>query len=124
VDVWTDVPERTLCAELVREQIMRQLSQEVPYSCAVVIEEFDETERETGKRGLVRIHASVLVERDSQKSIVIGKGGARLKEIGTLARKEMERLLGCKVFLQLHVSVEPEWTRSEKGMRRAGYEET
>ena len=123
-DVWTDVPERTLCAELVREQILRQLSQEVPYSSAVVIEEFDEAERETGKRGLVRIHATVVVERDSQKAIVIGKAGARLKEIGTLSRKEMERLLGCKVFLQLHVTVEPEWTRSEKGMRRAGYEQT
>jgi GTP-binding protein Era len=66
----------------------------------------------------------VVVERDSQKAIVIGKAGARLKEIGTLSRKEMERLLGCKVFLQLHVTVEPEWTRSEKGMRRAGYEQT
>jgi len=122
-EVWTDVPERALCAELVREQIMRQLSQEVPYSCAVVVEDFDESERETGRRGLVRIHAQVIVERDSQKSIVIGKAGARLKEIGTLARREMERLLGCKVFLQLHVRVEPEWTRSEKGMRRAGYGE-
>ena len=122
-EVWTDLSERQLCAELVREQMLRQLEQEVPYSTAVLIEEFDETERETGKHGLVRILATVLCERDSQKAIIIGKGGARLKEIGTLARKEIERLLGAKVFLQLHVRVEPGWTQSEKGMRRAGYED-
>ena len=122
-DVWTDVPERQLCGELVREQILRQTQQEVPYSTAVLIDEFDETERETGKRGLVRILATVLCERDSQKAIIIGKGGSRLKEIGTLARREMERLLSAKVFLQLHVRVEPGWTQSEKGMRRAGYED-
>jgi GTP-binding protein Era len=120
-DTWTDVPERDLCAELVREQILRQTEQEVPYSAAVVIDQFDEAEREVGPRGLTRILATILVERDSQKAIVIGKGGARLKEIGTKARGEMERLLGCKVFLQLHVRVEPGWTQSERGMRRAGY---
>lgn len=120
-DTWTDVPERELCAELVREQILRQTEQEVPYSAAVLVEEFDEGEREVGPRGLVRILATVLVERDSQKAIVIGKGGARLKEIGSRARREIERLLGCKVFLQLHVRVEPGWTQNERGMRRAGY---
>jgi GTP-binding protein Era len=119
---WTDVEERDLCAELIREQILRQTSQEVPYSTAVVVEQFDESEREVGPRGLVRVSATVLVERESQKAIVIGKGGARLKEIGTLARKEMERLLGAKVFLQLHVRVEPGWTQSARGLRRAGYE--
>ena len=65
----------------------------------------------------------MLVERDSQKAIVIGKRGARLKEIGTRARIEIERLLGAKVFLQLHVRVEPGWTQSTKGLRRAGYED-
>ena len=122
-DVWTDVPERDLCSELVREQILRQTEQEVPYSTAVLVEEFDESEREVGTRGLVRILATVLVERDSQKAIIIGKGGARLKEIGSKARREMERLLSAKVFLQLHVRVEPGWTESAKGMRRAGYED-
>jgi GTP-binding protein Era len=120
-EIWTDVDERDLCAELVREQILRQTEKEVPYSAAVLVEEFDESERAVGPRGLVRIMATVLVERDSQKAIVIGKGGARLKEIGTKARREMERLLGAKVFLQLHVRVEPGWTQSEKGLRRAGY---
>jgi GTP-binding protein Era len=120
---WTDIQERDLCGELIREQLQRQTGQEVPYSAAVLIEEFDESRRSEGPRGLVRISASVLVERDSQKAIVIGKGGARLKEIGTAARREMERLLGAKVFLQLHVRVEPGWTRTAKGMRRAGYED-
>ena len=122
-DVWTDVPERALCGELVREQILQRTEQEVPYSCAVVVEEFDESARNVGARGLVRIHAQVLVERDSQKAIVIGKGGSMLKAIGTQSRMQMERLLGCKVFLELHVRVEPDWTRTEKGMRRAGYDQ-
>jgi len=120
---WTDLQERDLCAELVREQLLRHTGQEVPYSTAVLIDLFDESERETGARGLVRIAATILVERDSQKAIVIGKGGSRLKEIGTGARREMERLLGAKVFLQLHVRVEPGWTRTAKGLRRAGYED-
>jgi len=120
---WTDLEERDLCSELIREQLLRHTGQEVPYSTAVLIEQFDESERESGPRGLVRIAASVLVERNSQKAIVIGKGGARLKEIGSDARREMERLLGAKVFLQLHVRVEPGWTRTAKGLRRAGYED-
>jgi GTP-binding protein Era len=122
-DVWTDVPERDLAAELVREQILHQTEQEVPYSAAVVVEEFDESEREVGPRGLTRISATVLVERDSQKAILIGKGGARLKEIGTRAREQIEKLLGCKVFLQLHVKVEKDWTQTARGLRRAGYPE-
>jgi GTP-binding protein Era len=120
---WTDRQETDLVAELIREQLLRQTGQEVPYSSAVVIEQFDETERNVGQRGLVRISATVMVERDSQKAIVIGKGGAKLKEIGSAARREMEQLLRAKVFLQLHVRVEPGWTRTAKGLRRAGYED-
>ena len=122
-EVWTDVPERDLAAELVREQILHQTEQEVPYSAAVVVEEFDESEREVGPRGLTRISATVLVERDSQKAILIGRGGARLKQIGTKAREQIEKLLGCKVFLQLHVKVEKDWTQTSRGLRRAGYPE-
>ncbi|MFL5309462.1 MAG: GTPase Era [Myxococcales bacterium] len=122
-DVWTDVPERELSAELVREQILHQTEQEVPYSAAVVVEEFDESEREVGPRGLTRISAIVLVERESQKAILIGRGGARLKQIGTRAREQIEKLLGCKVFLQLHVKVEKDWTQTSRGLRRAGYPE-
>jgi len=121
-DQWTDRQETDLVAELIREQLLRQTGQEVPYSTAVLIEQFDESERGAGPRGLVRIAATLLVERESQKAIVIGKGGSRLKEIGTAARHEIERLLGAKVFLQLHVRVEPGWTRTGKGLRRAGYE--
>jgi GTP-binding protein Era len=120
---WTDASERDLCGELIREQLLRQLDQEVPYSAAVLIENFDEAERTKGAKGLVRVQATIILERDSQKAIVIGKGGSRLKEIGTKARLEMEKLLGAKVFLELHVRVEPGWTESAKGMRRAGYEE-
>jgi len=122
-DQWTDVPEREMVAELVREQILHQTEQEVPYSAAVVVEEFDESERAMGPRGLTRISATVLAERDSQKAILIGRGGARLKEIGTKARKQIEKLLGCKVFLQLHVKVEKDWTQTSRGLRRAGYPE-
>jgi len=121
-DQWTDRQETDLAGELIREQLLRQTGQEIPYSTAVLIEQFDESERSVGPNGLVRIAATVLVERDSQKAIVIGKGGSRLKEIGTAARREIERLLGVKVFLQIHVRVEPGWTRTEKGLRRAGYE--
>ena len=119
---WTDLQEKDLCGELIREQLLRQTGQEVPYSAAVLVDVFDESERAKGPHGLVRISATILVERESQKAIVIGKGGAKLKEIGTSARREMERLLGAKVFLQLFVRVEPGWTRSSKGLRRAGYE--
>jgi len=122
-DQWTDVPERDLSSELVREQILHQTEQEVPYSAAVVVEEFDESERAVGPRGLTRISATVLVERDSQKAILIGRGGARLKQIGTKAREQIEKLLGCKVFLQLHVKVEKDWTQTSRGLRRAGYSE-
>ena len=120
---WTDMQERELCAELIREQLLRQTGQEVPYGAAVLVEQFDESQRSAGPRGLVRMSATVVVERDSQKGIVIGKGGARLKQIGTEARREIERLLGAKVYLELFVRVEPGWTRTAKGLRRAGYED-
>jgi GTP-binding protein Era len=119
----TDATERELCGELVREQLLAQLDQEVPYSAAVLIEQFDESERNVGPKGLVRVQATIVLERDSQKAIVIGKRGEKLKAIGTKARLSMEKLLGSKVFLELHVRVEPGWTQTAKGMRRAGYEE-
>jgi GTP-binding protein Era len=122
-DQWTDASERELCSELIREQLLKQLEKEVPYSAAVLIERFDESERTVGPRGLVRVQATIVLERDSQKAIVIGKRGTRLKEIGTRARGEMEKLLGAKVFLELHVRVEPRWTETAKGLRRAGFEE-
>ena len=119
-DVLTDQAERSICAEYVREQLIRLTHDEVPYGLAVEVEEFDESDRrETG--GLVRIAACVLVERDSQKGIVIGKRGALLKEAGTRARHEIERLLGCRVYLALTVRVEKDWTQRPNALRRLGY---
>jgi GTP-binding protein Era len=119
-DVMTDQAERQIAAEYVREQAMLRLREEVPYSVAVEIEEFDEAERETGKHGLVRISALILVERDSQKGIVIGKRGAMLKEIGQGAREGLERLLGCKVFLALRVKVDEHWSERAASLKRYG----
>jgi GTP-binding protein Era len=99
----TDQPERFLAAELVREQILGQTRQEVPHAVAVLVDKWEET------RGLVRIFATVYVEKEGQKGIIIGAGGAKLKQIGTLAREEMERFFGKKIFLDLHVKVHKEW---------------
>ena len=118
-DVLTDQAERQIAAEYVREQVMVQTRQEIPYSAAVDVEEFDESERREGG-GLVRIGAVVWVERESQKAIVIGKGGSMLKKIGTRARENLERLLGCKVFLRLTVRVEENWSDRSGALRRLG----
>jgi GTP-binding protein Era len=119
-DVLTDQAERVLAAEYVREQVMLLTREEVPYAAAVDIEEFDESGRDQGKRGLVRIRALVVVEREGQKAIVIGKGGEMLKRIGTAARQGLERLLGCKVFLGLHVKVDPRWSERPEALKRLG----
>jgi GTPase len=126
-ETFTDQQEVGLAAELIREQVLRHTRQEVPHSSAVVIDAFDESERAPlpgskpgGLQGLVRIHATLYVERDSQKAIVIGKRGAMLKAIGTDARKALERLLGTHVYLDLRVKVEPRWTETERGLKRVG----
>jgi GTP-binding protein Era len=119
-DVMTDQLERQIAAEYVREQAMVRLRDEVPYAVAVEVEEFDESQREKGTHGLVRIHATIHVERDSQKAIVIGKRGAMLKEIGQGAREALERLLGCKVFLALHVRVDERWSERADALKRHG----
>jgi GTP-binding protein Era len=118
-DMLTDQAERTLAAEYVREQVMLQTRDEIPYSCAVDIEEFDESQR-TDRGGLARISAVIFVERETQKGIVIGKGGKMLKSIGTQARHHMERLLGCKVFLSLTVRVEERWSERPKSLEKLG----
>ncbi len=127
-DMVTDAAERFMVAELVREQVLRLFRQEVPYSVAVVVEHFDESEREPkgpvkpgGLGGLVRIDARIFVERDSQKAIVIGKGGAMLKRIGTEARKEIQRMLGAHVYLSLHVKVESRWSERAEALLKMGY---
>jgi GTPase len=102
-DHFTDQPARFLAAELIREKLLHATRQEVPHSTAILIEKWEELPR------LIRIYATILVERDGQKAIVIGAKGAVLKQIGTLAREEMESLFGTKIFLDLHVKVEPAW---------------
>jgi GTP-binding protein Era len=102
-DYVTDQPERFLAAELVREKVLLATRQEVPHSVSVTVDKWEETPR------LTRIYATIRVERDGQKAIVIGAKGAMLKRIGTLAREEMEKLFGVKIYLDLHVRVQPGW---------------
>lgn len=116
-DHLTDQPERVIVAELVREKVFRLTGEEIPYSSAVTIETF----REEAARPLVHIDATIHVERDSQKGIVIGKGGAKLRQIGTAAREDIERLLGTRVFLKLFVRVQKNWTRDTRAIQRFGY---
>jgi GTPase len=116
-DQITDRSERFIAAELVREKLMRRLGQELPYALAVEIEEFVEEGR------MLKIGALIWVERDSQKAIVIGKGGAGLKAIGKQARIDMENIFGRKVFLQLWVKVKDKWADDERALRGLGYSE-
>lgn len=120
-DAWTQVSERFLVAEIVREKVFHLTEQEIPYATHVDVRQFDESERE--ERGIVRIYADVVVERESQKGIVIGKGGEMLKRIGTLARKDLVEMLQSRVYLELHVRVVRDWTRSSGGLRRVGFTE-
>jgi len=110
-DQYTDQPMRFMVAELIRESILIETGEEVPYASAVVIERFEESEP-AAKRPLIRIAAAIYCERDSQKAILIGKGGAKLKAIGTGARRKIESLLGSQVYLKLQVIVEPRWRES------------
>ncbi len=111
-DQFTDQPERFLVAELIRERILMETGEEVPYASAVVIERFEEPEPGQ-KSPLTRIAAAIYCERQGQKAILIGKGGSKLKAIGTGARKEIESLLGTRVFLELHVIVKENWRESQ-----------
>jgi GTPase len=113
-DQYTDQPIRFMVAELIRESILIETGEEVPYAAAVVIERFEEPEAQpkAGKKPLTRIAAAIYCERAGQKAILIGKGGAKLKAIGTGARRKIESLLGTRVYLELHVIVEPGWRES------------
>jgi GTP-binding protein Era len=109
-DYLTDQPERAFAGELVREQVLRLLRAEMPFSTAVVVDRFEEP----GDGKLYRLFCSILVDRESQKPIVVGKGGAMIKEIGTAARHELERSFGAKVYLDLHVKVKRNWRDDER----------
>jgi GTP-binding protein Era len=114
----TEATERFLAAELIRERVLHHVGEEVPYAVAVQVEEFDESRRPN----LVKIRAVIYVERDSQKGILIGKGGRMLKAIGAGARAEIEQLLDAKVFLELWVKVWKNWRRDPRAIRTLGYQ--
>jgi GTP-binding protein Era len=113
----TDMPERFIAAEMIREKVFRYTGQEIPYAIAVSVDSFSEDI----KNSLVRIHATIHVERDSQKGIIIGKGGKKLKTIGEAARKEIERLVGARVFLKILVRVQKNWSKDTRALRKFGY---
>ncbi|MBC2695439.1 MAG: GTPase Era [Desulfobacteraceae bacterium] len=116
-DAVTDMPERFIAAEMVREKVFRLTGEEVPYSIAVTIDSFSED----AKGSLVKIYATINVERDSQKGIIIGKSGNKLKKIGEESRMEIQRMVGAKVFLKLFVRVQKNWSKDTKALRRFGY---
>ncbi|NLE46249.1 MAG: GTPase Era [Chloroflexi bacterium] len=115
-DQVTDQTEREIAAEMIREQVLRYTRQEVPHAVAVIVEQF--TERETG---VTYVGATVYVEKDSQKGIIVGRGGQMLRQIGSAARQEIERMVGGRVFLDLWVKVRQGWRRDEREVRRFGY---
>ena len=114
-DALTDMPERFIVCEMIREKVFDNTGMEVPYGTAVTIEDFSED------ADIIRIHAAIHVERKSQKGIIIGKNGGMLKTIGIQARRDIENLLGAKVFLKLFVRVEKNWSRDPRAMRKLGY---
>lgn len=111
-DQFTDQPERFLAAEIIREKAILETREEIPHALAVLIDNFDETPK------LIRIRASICVEREGQKGILIGSNGERIKRIGTLARKELEEIFGAKVFLETFVRVEPRWRENPALVRQ------
>lgn len=117
-DILTDHSLRFLASELVREQIFLLMHEEIPYSTTVEIEKYIEPEKEGG---LTQIHAAIVVERESQKGMIIGQGGKRIKVIGSEARKKIEHLTGGKVFLKLYVKVDTEWNKNPSKLKEFGY---
>ena len=116
-DTLTDASQRFLAAEMIREQVFRLTGEEIPYATAVTVDSF----KEKRKSKLVKIEATIHLERDSQKGIVIGKRGSKLKQIGVQSREQIEQMLGTKVYLKLFVRVQKHWRKDTKAIRRFGY---
>ena len=112
----TDIPDETVVAEFVREKVLLRTREEIPHAVGVICDEF-----ERPKRDLLRLHATVYVEREGQKGILVGKGGEMIKRIGIEARRDLERMFGCRVFLGLDVKVKPHWREDAREIRRFGY---
>jgi GTP-binding protein Era len=119
-DFLTDQPERTLVAETVREKVLHHTRAELPFSTAVVMDKFDEEDRDR----LLRLYCTILVEHESQKAIVIGRGGEMIKRIGTEARKDLEEAFETKVFLDLRVKVNPDWRNDDRALDEMGVPRT
>ena len=117
----TDEPEQMLIAEMIREAALEGVRDELPHSIAVTIEEMRPREDRPAQRPLLDIYATLYVERDSQKAIVLGTGGARLRGVGTIARRQIETMLGTQIFLDLRVSVAKDWQRDPKQLRKLGF---
>ena len=116
-DQWTDKPARFFVSEIIREKILLYYDKEIPYSVEVVVEQFKESEKQ------INIDAVIYVERDSQKGIIIGRGGRALKKVATEARKSLERFFGKTIFLQVFVNVDKDWRSSDKELRNFGYQQ-
>ena len=116
-DMLTDLPEKFIAAEMVREKIMRRTNEEIPYGVGVQVDSFEEKP----EKNLVVIQATIHVERDSHKKIIVGKGGQMIRSIGKEARKDIERLLGTRIFLELFVRVDKDWSQNERMLRELGY---
>ncbi len=116
-DMLSDRSERFIAQEFIREKVFELTGEEIPYSVAVTVDQWEEREN-----GVIVIHAAIHVERESQKGIIIGKGGRLIRDIGQRARLDLEGLLETRVFLDLHVSVDKNWTKDPRGLRRYGYE--
>ena len=119
--ILTDEPVETMVAEFIREAALDDLRDELPHSLAVVVESIEPDEQRPSDRPLMRIRASIYVERDSQKGIIIGHKGSRLKEIGSTSRRQIEKLIGMQVFLDLHVKIAPEWQSYPKELSKLGF---
>jgi len=116
-DIPTDATERFLCGEIIREKVFLLTGQEIPYSTAVLVESF----KEDTEKKMVTIHASIVIEKSSQKGIVIGKGGKKLKSIGIAARKDIENLIGERVNLKLWVKVKKNWSQDGRFLKELGF---
>jgi GTP-binding protein Era len=119
-DYLTDQPERFLAGEIVREKLLQLTSMEIPFSSAVLVDRFEEPRGGDAGHALLRLHCSILVERDSQRAIVVGKGGDLVKRIGIAAREELERFFGVRVFLDLHVKVKADWREDARVLGALG----
>jgi GTP-binding protein Era len=117
----TDEPEQVLVAELIREAALEGVRDELPHSLAVTVEEMGLREGRSADNALLDVHATLHVERDSQKAIVLGSRGSRLRDVGTTAREQIERMLGTRVYLDLHVKVTKDWQRDPKQLRKLGF---